>query len=224
MKYKVISLLSVIPSFIRHPDGDSLHRPSVIRWDSGEFYPPCIIPALCPPVALCEGGQAGIHACPVLSASRTSLSSVCHPCAAPVRSLRRRRVCGGPGDPTPCLSFPRKRESRPCALSAAPASPSERVIRADSFTRRRALALRSPEFVEGRRRGFTLAEVVVSLGIFSILMGIVSGIFLQVLRGMRFVITRITAVDSATLTMEQIARSARMGTNMSTFNPAGVTA
>jgi len=62
-----------------------------------------------------------------------------------------------------------------------------------------------------KEKGFTLIEVVVAFGVFSIIVTIASSIFLGVLRDARFVSAQAAAVDNAGLVVEQIAREVRTG-------------
>ncbi len=61
--------------------------------------------------------------------------------------------------------------------------------------------------------GFTLIELIVAFGLFSIIMAVASGGFVQVIRSYR-IATALTATnDSMALTMEQVAREMRTGYN-----------
>ena len=62
-------------------------------------------------------------------------------------------------------------------------------------------------------RGFTLIEVIVAFGVFSVIVTIVASVFLGVLRDARFVSAQAAAVDNAGLVVEQIAREVRTGSD-----------
>ncbi len=61
--------------------------------------------------------------------------------------------------------------------------------------------------------GFTLIELIVAFGLFSIIMAIASGGFVQVIRSYRIATALMAANDSMALTMEQMAREMRTGYN-----------
>ncbi len=72
----------------------------------------------------------------------------------------------------------------------------------------------------GHRNGFTLIELMVGMGIFSIIMTIVVSIFLVAMRSSRFVSIQATAVDNLSLSVEQIAREVRTGYGFTTGSGA----
>ena len=63
--------------------------------------------------------------------------------------------------------------------------------------------------------GFTIVELLVSISLFVIIMGIVSGVFTQSMRTQRAIVALNAAISNAQLTIEQIAREARTGQNFS---------
>ncbi len=62
-----------------------------------------------------------------------------------------------------------------------------------------------------RAEGFTLIELAVSLGIFTLVMGISAGILLNSLKLTRIVASQARAMDNISLVMEQIVREVRGG-------------
>lgn len=69
-----------------------------------------------------------------------------------------------------------------------------------------------------RNNGFTLAELVISVGLFTILMSIAVGGFIQAMRNQRMIISLMAINDGMSLTMEQMAREIRTGYNFCTKN------
>lgn len=65
--------------------------------------------------------------------------------------------------------------------------------------------------ISGKEKGFTLIEVAVAFGVFSVIVTIAASVFLGVLRDARFVSAQAAAVDNAGLVVEQIAREVRTG-------------
>ena len=63
--------------------------------------------------------------------------------------------------------------------------------------------------------GFTVVELLVSMSLFSIIVGIASGVFIQSMRAQRAVVALSAAVSNAQLTIEQMAREIRIGENFS---------
>lgn len=61
------------------------------------------------------------------------------------------------------------------------------------------------------RGGFTIAELIVSMGVFLILISIATGSFIQVLRTQRATVSLLAANANASLAMEQISREIRTG-------------
>ncbi|MFH1346891.1 MAG: type II secretion system protein [Spirochaetota bacterium] len=70
-------------------------------------------------------------------------------------------------------------------------------------------------FQSFNRKGFTIIELLVAMGIFSVLISIVSGGFISSLRTQRELTELISINDSANLTLEQIMRELRTGYNFS---------
>ena len=62
-----------------------------------------------------------------------------------------------------------------------------------------------------RRSGFTLIELMIGMGLFSIVMTVVISIFVSSLRSSRFISLQASAVDNLSLSVEQIAREVRTG-------------
>lgn len=69
-----------------------------------------------------------------------------------------------------------------------------------------------------RRRGFTMIELLVSTGLFVVLISIASGAFIQALRTQRIVTNLSISMNDASFVMEQISREVRVGFN---FNGGG---
>lgn len=61
-----------------------------------------------------------------------------------------------------------------------------------------------------------MIELLVAIGLFTVVIGIVSGIFIQSLKTQRAVVALMAANDNATLSIEQIAREIRTGFDFST--------
>lgn len=62
-------------------------------------------------------------------------------------------------------------------------------------------------------RGFTVVELIIAIGLFIALFGIVSGSFINALRTERQIIALAAANDGAQSSMEQMAREIRTGAN-----------
>ncbi len=63
---------------------------------------------------------------------------------------------------------------------------------------------------------FTIIELLVAMGLFIILMGITAGSFVKAMRTQRAIVALMAANDNASLTLEQIAREIRTGSNFTT--------
>lgn len=61
-------------------------------------------------------------------------------------------------------------------------------------------------------RGFTMPEVLISIGLFTIIMAVTSAVFLTGLRSQRQTIASLNANDNLAYALEMIARDIRMGT------------
>lgn len=68
------------------------------------------------------------------------------------------------------------------------------------------------------RSGFTIAELIVAMGIFVILISIATGSFIRVLRAQRTTVALLAANSNASLAMEQMSREIRTGGTFSTVN------
>ncbi len=62
-------------------------------------------------------------------------------------------------------------------------------------------------------RAFTVIELLVAMGLFIILMGIAAGSFIRAMRTQRAIVALMAANDNASLTLEQMAREIRTGSN-----------
>ena len=67
--------------------------------------------------------------------------------------------------------------------------------------------------------GFTLPELLVSMGLFIIVISIVAGAFVNSLRTQRATVELIAVNDNVSLILEQIAREIRTGIGFSSFAP-----
>lgn len=67
-----------------------------------------------------------------------------------------------------------------------------------------------------RNAGFTLVELLVSVALFSMVVAVASGGFIQALRTQRNLVALMAVNDSASLTLEQMAREMRTGFGFST--------
>jgi prepilin-type N-terminal cleavage/methylation domain-containing protein len=70
-----------------------------------------------------------------------------------------------------------------------------------------------------KTRGFTLPELLVSMGLFLIVVSIVAGAFVQSLRTQRASVELIAVNDNVSLILEQIAREIRTGIGFSSLVP-----
>lgn len=64
-----------------------------------------------------------------------------------------------------------------------------------------------------KKNGFTLVELIVAFGLFSIIVAVASGGFIQIIRSYRVAAALMAANDSMALTIEQMAREMRTGYN-----------
>ena len=69
------------------------------------------------------------------------------------------------------------------------------------------------------REGFTLVELLVSVGLFGIVVGLVTGIFTSALRNQRALVALMAVNDNVELALEQMAREIRTGFAFSVSNP-----
>jgi len=75
---------------------------------------------------------------------------------------------------------------------------------------------------DGKKEGFTLAELIVAMSVFIILTTIAVGVFIQTLRSQRFLIDLMAINNNAGLVLEQISREIRTGYNFSTSTGSNV--
>src|SRR3989344_9647798 len=68
----------------------------------------------------------------------------------------------------------------------------------------------------GSRKGFTMIELIVAMGIFLILISAATSVFVQALRTQRAIVALMAANDNASLVLEQMAREIRVGYNFQT--------
>lgn len=68
-------------------------------------------------------------------------------------------------------------------------------------------------------KGFTVVELIVALGLFTIVIGIASGVFIRSLRSQRLIIELLALNDDSSVTIEQMAREIRLGSGFSTPTP-----
>jgi prepilin-type N-terminal cleavage/methylation domain-containing protein len=69
--------------------------------------------------------------------------------------------------------------------------------------------------IKHQDKGFTLIELLVAMTLFLVLIGIATGGFIRVLRTQRATVDLMSVNDNAVLTMEQIARETRTGSEFS---------
>jgi len=69
--------------------------------------------------------------------------------------------------------------------------------------------------------GFTIIELLVSMGVFVVLLGIIVTIFINSLRSQQAMVALMATNDNASLTLEQMSRELRTGTKF--FIPTGPT-
>ena len=72
-----------------------------------------------------------------------------------------------------------------------------------------------------RNGGFTIVELMVAVGLFVVVVGIASATFVQALRTQRQVVGLMAANDNASLTLEQMAREIRTGTQFALPGASG---
>lgn len=68
-------------------------------------------------------------------------------------------------------------------------------------------------------RGFTLMEMLISIAIFAVCIGIASGAFIRGLRSQRAIVSLIAANDNISIALEQMLREIRTGYQFSTTTP-----
>ena len=66
------------------------------------------------------------------------------------------------------------------------------------------------------KKGFTMIELLVAMGLFVVVMGIASTVFIQSLRTQRSIVALMAANDNASLSIEQMMREIRIGSNFRT--------
>jgi prepilin-type N-terminal cleavage/methylation domain-containing protein len=70
------------------------------------------------------------------------------------------------------------------------------------------------------RSGFTIVELLVSIGLFGVIVSIAMGGFVRALRTQRQIVALISANSNVSLAIEQISRELRTGYNFCTGSPA----
>lgn len=66
-----------------------------------------------------------------------------------------------------------------------------------------------------KKNGFTMVELLVAISLFSVVVSIAAGTFIQALRTQRVTVSLIAAVSNASLAIEQISREVRTGRSFS---------
>ena len=69
------------------------------------------------------------------------------------------------------------------------------------------------------RRGFTIAELLIAMGLFITVLGIVSSVFIQNLRSVRVSVALANANANASIVLEQMSRDLRTGNGFDSPNP-----
>jgi prepilin-type N-terminal cleavage/methylation domain-containing protein len=62
-----------------------------------------------------------------------------------------------------------------------------------------------------KQQGFTLVELIVAMSLFSIIVVVISGIFMQTVKFQKIVANRASAIDNLGLAMEEMVRGIRTG-------------
>jgi len=70
-----------------------------------------------------------------------------------------------------------------------------------------------------KQQGFTLVELIVAMSLFSIIVVVISGIFMQTVKFQKIVANRAAAIDNLGLAMEEMARGVRTGVLFGQLNP-----
>lgn len=86
----------------------------------------------------------------------------------------------------------------------------KKIFNFQFFRQERSILLRA---IFGSRRGFTLVELLVAVGLFMITVSIATGGFVQALRTQRQVAALIAANNNVSMVIEQITREVRTGSN-----------
>ncbi len=68
--------------------------------------------------------------------------------------------------------------------------------------------------------GFTIVELLIAVGLFLIVLSIISGAFIEALRTERATLRLMAANDTASFALEQMARDIRVGTDFSLAGPS----
>lgn len=71
------------------------------------------------------------------------------------------------------------------------------------------------------RQGSTLVEMLVAISLFTIFIAVTVGGFIQALSNQRVVLKLMTATDNLSLSIEQMMREVRVGTNFTVFQCGG---
>ncbi len=72
-----------------------------------------------------------------------------------------------------------------------------------------------------KQQGFTLVELIVAMSLFSIIVVVISGIFMQTVKFQKIVANRAAAIDNLGLAMEEMARGVRTGVLFDQLNLDG---
>jgi prepilin-type N-terminal cleavage/methylation domain-containing protein len=72
-----------------------------------------------------------------------------------------------------------------------------------------------------KQQGFTLVELIVAMSLFSIIVVVISGIFMQTVKFQKIVANRAAAIDNLGLAMEEIARGTRTGVKFTELDLVG---
>jgi len=72
-----------------------------------------------------------------------------------------------------------------------------------------------------KQQGFTLVELIVAMSLFSIIVVVISGIFMQTVKFQKIVANRAAAIDNLGLAMEEIARGTRTGVKFTELDRVG---
>lgn len=74
--------------------------------------------------------------------------------------------------------------------------------------------------IKKQQKGFTIVELLIAVGLFLIVLSIISGAFVEALRTERATLRLMAANDTASFALEQMARDIRVGTDFSLAAPS----